>query len=162
MMGRRKALALACALGLASGLGTAHAAGRPDFSGTWKLDTLRSEFGQIPGGRPRARVDVIQHREPRIRQTLFIDNWSRQDTTVYLYTSDGKPTVNRVGSQDIRSTVWWEGRILRLESKTRLLIYDMTLKERWILSADGKVLTMARRVKYPLGEGEQKLVFRKR
>ena len=145
-------------LGAAAPRTAAEVSHRPNFSGTWRLDVAHSQLGKLPG-QPRARTDVIEHREPEIRQTLFLDNVSRMDTTVYRYTTDGKPTVNRVDGKDIRSTVWWEGNRLRLESKTKLLVIDVSLKERWNLSADGKKLTMTRRVESQLMKGDQILVF---
>jgi hypothetical protein len=138
------------------------AAMRPNFTGTWVLDTTRSEFGKIPGGRPLARTDVIEHRDPWLRQTLFLENMGGRDTTHYRYTTDSARVVNHVDKQEIEAHVWWERNDLRLESKTKLLIFEMWLRERWSLSRDGRTLTMSRRVKYPMGEGEQKLVFSRR
>lgn len=135
---------------------------RPDFSGTWVLDTARSEFGSIPGGRWRSRIDHIEHRDPQLRHTLYLDTGVRRDTTRYRYTTDSARVTNRVDRNEIEARVWWEGEALRLESKTRLLVFEMTLKERWTLSADRRTLTMSRRVKYPMGEGEQRLVYAKR
>jgi hypothetical protein len=157
---------LLCALA-ATGAGPAPAgapaAGRPDFTGTWVLDTARTEFGRIPGARWRSRVDVIEHREPRIRQTLHLDTGGSRDTAVYVYSTTGAPTVNRVAGADITSTVEWTGTDLRLLSKARLLlVVEMKLDETWHLSPDGRTLTMTRQVKHPLGEGSQTLVFAKR
>ena len=106
-------------------------------------------------------MDVIRHREPHLLQTLYLDRESGRDTTVYRYTTDGKATVNRVDNQDIRATVTWDGNALRLLSKTRIGLLEMSLDDRWALSPDRKTLTMTRRVKYPMGEGVQKLVFGK-
>jgi len=135
---------------------------RPDFSGTWVLDTARTEFGNIPGGRWRARVDVIEHRDPALRQSLYMDNGVRRDTTHYVYNTAGRPVANRVDKQDITATVQWQGSDLRLVSKTRLMLIEMTLDETWRLSPDGRTLTMTRLLKYPLGEGRAKLVFTRR
>ncbi len=156
---RRVSVWVLAALGVLAPLTIgAEVARKPNFSGTWKLDMALSQLGKLPG-QPRARTDVIEHREPEIRQTLYLDNVSRMDTTIYRYTTNGKPTVNQVDGKDIHSTVWWEGNRLRLESKTKLLVLDVSLKERWALSPDGKRLTMTRRVESPLMKGDQVLVF---
>jgi hypothetical protein len=134
--------------------------GHPDFSGTWRLDKPKSVFGKIPGGEPKARTDVIVHREPTVVQTLYLDNGASRDTTVYRYTTDGATSVNKVAQQVIKSVVKWEGDRLDVESKTKLmLVFDSTLSERWALSSDGKTLIMIRHVTWPGGSGEQKLVF---
>jgi len=132
----------------------------PGFSGRWRLSIERSSFGDnIPGGRPTARTDVIEQGPTRIRQTLFLNNGGALDTTVYVYSTDGTPTVNRVGGRDIRSVVTWEGRTPHLVSTARLLVLDTSLDERWLLSPDRRTLTYKRHVKYGFGEGDQTLVF---
>lgn len=131
----------------------------PRFTGTWKLSKTKSKFGSIPGGTPTARTDMITHAEPRIVQALYMLNGAHRDTTVYRYLTTGEPTVNAVGGRDIKSVVTWEAATLHLVSTTKLLVFDMQLDERWRLSADGRTLTMTRHVKYPMGEGDQTLVF---
>jgi hypothetical protein len=134
----------------------------PDFSGLWKLSIGRSAFGKIPGGQPAGRTDSIRHVEPDVRQVLYLLNGTRRDTTVYTYRTDGSPTLSVVDGRDIHSHVEWEGRALHLASTTKLLMMNMSLDERWLLSPDSRTLTMRRHVKYALGEGDQTLVFERR
>lgn len=135
----------------------------PDFSGTWALDTTRSDFGKIIGGRPIARTDVIVHRDPRLDQTLYLMRTpGTRDTTVYHYTTDSARVVHRIDDRDIEARVWWSGDTLRLESRSKLMMFELGLSERWTLSPDGKTLTMARRVKSPVGGGDATLRFVKR
>ena len=155
-----KLLGLAMASLLACGVADGQTK-RPDFSGVWKLDMKASEFGNIPGGRPTARVDSIDQGPAFVWQVLYLDNGGKKDTTVYRYTTDGVECVNRVAGSEIKSVVSWEGDSLRVESRTKLMVFDMTLSEVWRLSSDGRTLMMDRIVKYPLGKGKQALVFAK-
>jgi hypothetical protein len=141
----------------------ADSARRPDFSGTWKLDMEKSQFGKIPGGEPRERADVIVHHDPQLTQTLhlLLAGATRRDTTVYRYTTDGATAVNTVDHRDITAQVRWRGDTLSLESKANFVVFTTTLSERWVLSRDGATLTMLRHVTYPMGQGDQTLVFEK-
>ena len=132
----------------------------PDFSGTWKLSMTRSSLGKTPG-QPRARTDVIEHRDPRLLQTLYMEFPSHKDTTVYRYLIDSTESVNRAGSQEIKARAWWAGQVLSIDSRARILVLEATLKDRWSVSADGKALTMRRHIKSVLGEDDQILVFEK-
>ena len=131
---------------------------RPVFTGRWKLDLSRSVMGKFPG-QPKARTDSIDQRPREIVQRLYLVLASGRDTTVYRYRPDAEPTMNRVGTQDITSTVTWEQDVLHLVSKTKLLVFDMTLDECWRLSAKRDTLVMTRSVKSPMWNGEQRLVF---
>ena len=142
---------------------TANATAKPNFTGTWSLDTLHSEFGKLPGGRPLSRTDLIEHRGSSVRQTLLMVNAGSKDTAKYLYVIGGQATANLVDGRTVTSTVSWEKNVLRLVSKVKMLVFEWTLDERWSLSPDGTTLTMSRHIHSPpIGEGEQKLVFRKK
>ena len=131
----------------------------PSFAGRWKLSMTRSTFGTAPGGKPASRTDAIEQSGTRIKQTLYLVLGSKPDTTVYLYSTDGTPTVNKVAGRDIRSVVSWEGRALHLVSTAKLLVVETSLDERWTLAAGGRELTYRRHVKYGFGESDQTLIF---
>ena len=71
----------------------------------------------------------------------------------------GWPVVNQVAGSDIHATARWEGKSLRVESRARLGAQDMTLSERWTLARDGRTLTNTRTLTFPMGGGDQVLVF---
>ncbi len=119
----------------------------------------RSSFGIIPGGKPTSRTDLIEQDGTRIKQTLFLVLGSKPDTTIYIYSTDGTPTVNKVAHSDIRSVVTWEGRTLRLRSTAKLLMLDTSLDDRWVIAPNGRELVYQRHVKFGFGEGDQTLIF---
>lgn len=137
-------------------------AAHPSFTGRWTLDMKQSEFGTLPGARPLARTDTITHREPEVSHVLHIDNPTSRDTTVYRYRTTGEVTHSTVDGRDVQSVARWEGRVLVIDSKTRMMIFDVTLNDRWELSPNRDTLEMIRRVKSPLGASDQRLVFARR
>ena len=138
------------------------AAARPDFTGRWTLDMKTSEFGTLPGGKPLARTDTITHREPDIAHVLFLENPASRDTAVYRYRTTGEPTHSTIDSRDVQSVARWEGRTLVIDSKMKMMIFDVTLNDRWDLSVNRDTLKMTRRVKSPLGASDQRLIFLRR
>ena len=131
----------------------------PSFAGRWKLSMTRSSFGIIPGGKPTSRTDLIEQDGTRIKQTLFLVLGSKPDTTIYIYSTGGTPTVNKVAHSDIRSVVTWEGRTLHLVSTAKLLMLDTSLDDRWVIAPNGRELVYQRHVKFGFGEGDQTLIF---
>jgi hypothetical protein len=49
---------------------TAAAQDKPNFSGKWVLDPQQSDFGDFPA--PQSQVNVIDHKEPKIKLTQTI------------------------------------------------------------------------------------------
>lgn len=134
-------------------------AAHPSFTGRWTLDMKQSEFGTLPGGKPLARTDTITHREPEVSHVLYLVNPTSLDTTVYRYRTTGEVTHSTVDGRDVQSVARWDGRALVIDSKMKMMIFDVTLNDRWELSANRDTLKMIRRVKSPLGASDQRLVF---
>ncbi len=49
---------------------------KPNYSGTWKLNAAKSDFGPIPG--PDSRTDVIEHNDPALKVSTSQDGRPRQ------------------------------------------------------------------------------------
>ena len=73
---------------LALPLITAVAQQKPDFSGTWKLNVAKSEFGALPG--PKSRVDVITHKDPSLSVNVTQEGADGRLQYAANYTTDGK------------------------------------------------------------------------
>ena len=132
---------------------------KPDFSGTWKLNVAKSEFGMLPG--PTSRTDVITHKDPSLSDSVTLENAEGKQQYVANYTTDGKEAVNKIGPREIKSTLKWVGSNLAVSSKLVYNDADVTGESTWALSADGKTLTISVHYTSPMGETDQKLVFEK-
>lgn len=135
------------------------AAAKPNFTGDWKLNTTKSDFGQMPA--PNSMTQKIDHNDPdlkvHVKQSSDMGEFERD----MKYTTDGKECVNTFRENPSTSVLKWDGDALAIETKGKFGDNEFTMKDRWTLSSDGKVLTMVRHFSSSFGEGEQKLVLEK-
>ena len=61
----------------------------------------------------------------------------------------------------MKNTAKWDGDALVVESKGSFGDNPFTMKDKWTLSADGKVLTIQRHFSSGMGEMDQKMVLDK-
>ncbi|PWU00969.1 MAG: hypothetical protein C5B51_24065 [Terriglobia bacterium] len=132
---------------------------KPNFSGTWKLNFEKSDFGSL--ARPAALINKIAHREPDIELTMTEVSAGGETVTKALFTTDGKENLNSARGNTVRSKQWWEGSVLVTEAQGTLAGTRFTGKSRWSLSADGKVLTIERDLANFRGQTHQKLSMEK-
>jgi len=133
---------------------------KSDFSGTWKLNAGKSDFGPIPA--PDSITQKITHQDPSINAHVATTGGPNGDQTYdATYTTDGKECVNHMGENELKSTLKWDGDDLTVESKGSFGGADFTAKGRWNLSSDGKILTITQHYTSPMGEADVKEVFEK-
>jgi hypothetical protein len=142
---------------LAASWGLLQAQAKPNFSGTWKLNAGKSNFGPMPA--PETRTDKITHRDPDLKDSFTQSGPMGEVTAEMKYSTDGKETTSSIRDNQIKSTAKWEGDELVIAGKTSFEGGDVTLADRWSLSADGKTLTILRHVNSPMGETDQKIVL---
>ena len=129
-------------LGLMFAAAAAFAAAKPDFSGTWKLDPARSEFGQMRA--PEKMERVIEHKDPevKIKTTQSTPNGDRTTDTTYII--DGKEQKQDSPRGVILFTPKWDGEAVVIDSKRTVTVggqqVEITGYEKWTLSDDGKAL----------------------
>jgi hypothetical protein len=141
-------------------LGLVQAQAKTDFSGTWKVNAAKSDFGPMPA--PDTMTEKITHQDPSLKANVASTGGPQGDMTYDInYTTDGKECVNHVGDNEFKSTLNWDGDVLVAETKGSFSGTDFTSKDRWTLSADGKTLTIARHVTSAMGDADIKLVFDK-
>ena len=141
-------------------LGLIQAQAKTDFSGTWKIDMSKSDFGPLPA--PDSITEKIDHADPSLKANVATTGGMQGDATYdVVYTTDGKECVNHVGENEFKSTLNWDGDELVVETKGKFGDTDFTSKDRWALSADGKTLTVTRHISSAMGEADMKEVFAK-
>jgi hypothetical protein len=158
----RRVVLLAAAM--AAAVFAAPADTKPDFSGEWKLNVEKSNFGPMPG--PDSEVRTIVHKDPDLSVKSVRSGGPMGDATVEMkFTTDGKECVNTIktpnGDLEIKSTLGWDGQNLTNNSKLAVQGMDITSKEKWELSEDGKVLTISQNISTPQGDFETSSVFDK-
>ena len=137
-------------LGAAFCAGPASSQAKPDFTGTWKLNAQKSDFGAEPA--PESFVAKVEHKN-NVFKYVVDGSANGQDFHEELETPiDGK---EHPGPEGFPGTAMmkWDGSVLDLELK----MDDGTLAQqgRMQLSADGKIITRDVHGKTPDG-GESK------
>lgn len=140
--------------------GVAAKGAKPNYSGTWKLNASKSDFGPIPG--PDSRTDVIDHNDPMLKVSTAQDGGAqgKQEYTLSL-TTDGKEATNTPGGLELKSIAGWEANNLVVNTKLKFQDNDVAIKTTWQLSEDGKTLIQSAHLTTPMGELDQKMIFEK-
>ncbi len=139
---------------------TALAADVPNFTGEWKMNVAKSNFGAMPA--PDLMTRSIKHSDPSLEITTHQKGARGESTTELKYTTDGKPAVNKVRGSDAKGTARWEGDTLVIESWLEVQGAEIKGKETWALSGGGKTLTIRNHTSIPQqGEFDTTLVLEK-
>lgn len=141
---------------------TCFAQDKPDFSGTWKLNFGRSDFG--PSRAVFTQTDVIQQKGQTIKVTVaFETEKEKRQFTVTLVT-DGKEIevpkdVREPGVTSQNDASSWEGAVLVVHHKDTYGSSTVTSVSRYTLSPDGKALTLSQDFTTQNGAKRRTLVF---
>ncbi|MGC1301371.1 MAG: GH92 family glycosyl hydrolase [Caulobacteraceae bacterium] len=133
-----------------------------DFSGTWKLNAARSDYGDGPG--PWAQTDVIAQSGGRIR--LSIASTMREKTQTYvldLPVGGGEIMLPQVSPPHLgpanltRASAVWRGDQLVVSQRVEFQDEAFTFPSMYSLSSDGRTLTVTAH----LGRNTNTMVFEK-
>ncbi len=136
------------------------AADKPDFSGEWRMNAEKSNFGPLPA--PASIVRQIEHAGPRLRVVTTQAGPKGEVRSEFNYAVDGKEHVNRSPSGEVRSVLRWDGDVLEVTSNRQAGGATIRTLDRWTLSSDGRTLTTRMLLSAPQGEAEITVVFDKR
>jgi hypothetical protein len=147
-----KALLLVVVAGLTI---TCSAADKPNFSGEWKMNPSRSNYGAIPP--PAIFIRKIVHTEPEISIVEEQSGGTADSTSTRKITTDGKSASFDMNGTPVTASATWEGNELVANSNAESL--GLKFKDRMSLSDDGKVLTSLVHVTSNQGNVELTIVF---
>jgi len=143
-------------------LATAAAGNLPDFSGEWKMNSAKSDFGGSGMPMPDLLTRSIKHEDPLLEYTTHQKGARGEVTSQLKYTTDGKPASNKLQGREAKGTARWEGDTLVIESWLEVQGMEIKGREVWALSTDGKTLTIRNHTTIPQqGEFDTKLVLEK-
>lgn len=132
---------------------------KPNFTGAWKANVSKSDFGQMPA--PDKMEMKVTHEDPKLDLHNSQSGQFGEMEWDAKYTTDGKESKNTMRDNPTTSVVKWDGDVLKFETKGKFGDNDFTMTDKWTLSADGKTLTMDRHFSSSFGEGDQKVVLEK-
>jgi hypothetical protein len=152
----RRLAVLFCLLALVA---AAPAAAKPNFTGEWKMNISKSDFGKMPG--PDSASSSIGHQDPQLKLHIKQSGERGEFEMDLNYTTDGKECINEIGGNPLKSVLKWDGEVLIIDTKASFDGNEFSMQDKWQVSEGGKVLTIDRHMSSSMGESDQKLVFEK-
>jgi hypothetical protein len=137
--------------------GAVAAADKPDFSGDWKMNAAKSDFGPLPP--PTSLTRKITHAEPSLSIVEEQQSAMGDQNTTRSYTTDGKEATFLVNGAEVKGSAVWDGETIVVNSKVDTPGGELLFKDRMTLSAEGKVLTSLVHITSPQGEIDFTVVF---
>jgi hypothetical protein len=135
------------------------AAGKPDFSGTWKLNIDKSNFGPAPP--PTSQTRTVDHKDPAIKVVTNQSGAEGDITLSTTYSTDGTETKNDFMGNEMKCVAKWDGDTLVIDSKLDFQGTPVSVKETWKLSDDGKTLNTVSKISTPQGDFDTASVLEK-
>lgn len=147
-MNRRSILTLLALTTVAATL--ASAADQPNFSGSWKMNPSKSDFGPVPP--PDKLERTIKHEDPKLNVSSLSVGPQGEMKSDSVYTTDGKDSLNKTAGVEVKSVATWDGDKIIIKYKREIQGMDISFVETWTLSADGKALTVTNDLSTPQGD----------
>jgi len=115
-----------------------------NFSGEWKLNLSKSDYGPVPA--PEFMNRSIQQTDASIVIKTHQKGAQGEVRTEIKYTLDGKENTNMINGSPSKGTAKWDGDKLVVESTRDNQGMELKFKDTWSLSGGGKVLTINTKV----------------
>src|SRR5947199_181114 len=108
----------------------AMAAEKPNFSGTWKINLKKSDFGPVPPD--PALVRTVSHKG----SALSIEDRGGSSAYTWKYVTDGMLLKSQTNGLDVQSVAGWEGNRIAFAAKAGGE-FEFAFYGRMSLSSDG-------------------------
>ena len=138
---------------------SAMAADKPDFSGEWKLNIDKSDFGPMPP--PSSQTQKIDHKDPILKISTVQSGADGDSTVDASYTTDGKESKNSMRGMDAKSVAKWDGDALLIDTKLDYQGMDINFKMSMKMSADGKTINTKTKIATPQGDFDLTAILEK-
>jgi hypothetical protein len=153
-------LALAAMLPATGSLAQDH----PDFSGTWKINLIKSDAPPGRGGQQMNMGDLTLTITQTAEALTIVQSGMGPERTSTYYL-DGRESTNPAMRGEMKSTSTWDGAQLVTSGAATMQTPNgersFTMKEVRTLSKDGKTMTVTTTTDSPMGSRTQKRVFDK-
>jgi hypothetical protein len=132
-------------------------AAKPNFSGEWKMNAAKSNFGALPP--PSVMNRTITHTEPALTIVEEQQSAMGDQKTTRKYVTDGSEITFDVQGMAVASSATWKDNVLLVVS--RVDGAGLTFTDRMTLAPDGKSLTSAVHITSAQGDMDITVVFDK-
>src|SRR5262245_16085251 len=106
---------------------------KPNFSGEWKINLAKSDFGVLPP--PASMSRTITHAEPALTIVEAQRSDLGEQNTTRKYVTDGTETIFNANGADVKGSAVWTENTLVVVSKVDAV--GLTFNDTMSLSADG-------------------------
>ncbi|MEO8659711.1 MAG: hypothetical protein ABI693_14660 [Bryobacteraceae bacterium] len=132
---------------------------KPDFSGTWILNTGASEFGFLKP--PARREDVVVHQEPSLQVTTLQKDTNGDNMVTRAVTIGGGDVTIDVLGRPRQLSGFWDGDDLLLVTRWDVGGNPRELTDCWTLQDGGARLVIQRTQAMNGGPVRQRLVMQR-
>jgi len=130
---------------------------KPNFSGQWKMNVAKSNFGALPP--PSVMNRTITHSEPALTIVEEQSSAMGDQKTTRKYVTDGSEITFEVQGMSVASSAEWKDGVLLMVS--RVDGAGLTFTDRMTLSPDGQNLTSVVHITSAQGDADITVVFDK-
>ena len=129
----------------------------PNFGGTWELSAAESDFGS-ESAPTTMQLDVV-HDGRTLTVASRVASASGERASRSTYDTGGAETRNVNAGVTSVSTTSCDGVTCVMKTKSRRMGMAVRVTDSWMLSADGRTLTIRREVSALLGSRAMTMVF---